>query len=139
MKVNFNNNLEELENDNWGTAPVNSTRLVTTIHELRKKPLKDFTVQDLRITIGQSFSLEFLIPLAIEELKQNILAEGDFYEGDLLKNVLSADVNFWKNNYDHWLAIKSLFESNYGLFEDKEHRQLLKSFKTFEQIHHVKD
>jgi hypothetical protein len=139
MKVNLNNTLEELENDNWGSAPENSTRLVTTIHELRKKPLKDFTVEDLRITIGQSFSLEFLIPLAIKELKQNILAEGDFYEGDLLKNVLSADVNFWKNNYDQWLTIKSQFESNYGLFEDKEHRQLLKSFKTFEQIHHVKD
>ena len=139
MKVNRNNTLEELENDNWGTAPETSTRLVTTIHELRKKPLKDFTVEDLRITIGQSFSLEFLIPLAIEELKQNILSEGHFYEGDLLQSVLSSDVNFWKNNYDQWLAIKSLFESNYGLFEDKEYRQFLKSFKTFEQIHHVKD
>jgi hypothetical protein len=139
MKFNLNNTLEELENDKWGTAPENSTRLVTAILELRKKPLKDFTVEDLRITIGQSFSLEFLIPLAITELKQNILAEGDFYEGDLLQNVLSSNVNFWKNNYDHWLTVKSLFESNRRLFEDKEHRQFLKSFKTFEQIHHVKD
>ena len=139
MKLNLNNTLEELENDYWGPASENPTRLVATVHELRKKPLKDFTVEDLRIIIGQSFSLEFLMPLAIEELKQNILAAGDYYEGDLLQNVLSADVNFWKNNYNHWLVMKTLFESNSKLFEDKEYRQFLKSFKTFEQIHHVKD
>jgi len=141
MKFNLNNTLEQLENDRWDPDPTpeTSSGLVKTVYELRKKPLKDFTVEDLRIIIGQSFSLEFLITLATGELKKNILAEGHFYEGDLLQSVLSSDVNFWKNNYDHWLAIKSLFESNYALFEDKEYRQFLKSFKIFEQIHHVKD
>lgn len=139
MNNRLNKTLEELEKDIWGPAPPDSTNLVLRIHGLRKKPLKDFTVEDLRVTIGQSFSLGFLIPLAIEELKQNILAAGNCYEGDLLKNVLSADVNFWKNNFEHWLVIKNLFESNKELFEDKEHRQILKSFKNFELIHHVKD
>jgi hypothetical protein len=33
--------------------------------------------------IGQSINLELLIPFAIIQLHGNILAEGEFYEGDL--------------------------------------------------------
>ena len=41
--------------------------------------------------------------LAVEKLQQNILAEGDFYPGGLLKNVIASPSNFWitnKNLYD---------------------------------------
>ncbi|GMU24135.1 MAG: hypothetical protein AMXMBFR13_42120 [Phycisphaerae bacterium] len=44
--------LEQLENDVWGEPDV-SSGLISRCHGLRKKP-------------GQSISLEFLIPLAIE-------------------------------------------------------------------------
>ena len=137
MTLNNNKTLEELENNYWGSPPNDSTTLVTRIHGIRKKILKDLTIEDLRITIGQSFSLEILIPLAIAELKKNILAEGNYFAGDLLKNVLDADINFWQANYDHWLSVKTLFESNKRLFDDGEHRQILKSFKKFDSIHSV--
>ena len=138
MSSSLNNTIEELENEYWGVPAKNSTTLVSRIHELRKKPLKDFTIEDLRIVIGQSFSLGLLIPLAIEELKQNILAEGDFFEGDLLINVLNADVNYWKLHHNQWLIIKALVEANKALFEEKKHRQILKGFKKFEQVYTIK-
>ena len=50
--------------------------------------------------IGQNIGLDHLIPLAIEKLKQNPLAEGNFYPGDLLVNVLRADSNFWLKHSD---------------------------------------
>ena len=64
--------LEELDGEKW-KEPEYDSHLVRTIHSLRKKPLKDFTVEDLRICIGQQFFLEFLVEIAIEELEKNPL------------------------------------------------------------------
>jgi hypothetical protein len=61
--------------------------------------------------IGQDFSLRYLIPLATEHLKENIFIEGDLYPGDLLKNVLSVDANFWRSNKHLWKEVNELIKS----------------------------
>ena len=86
--------LQELENESWG-KPTFDSHLVQECHRLSRVPLKDFTIENLRIMIGQNFNLNYLIPLAIEKLEQNPLAEGDYYAGDLLVNVLRSDSKFW--------------------------------------------
>ncbi|HVU70252.1 MAG TPA: contact-dependent growth inhibition system immunity protein, partial [Ktedonobacteraceae bacterium] len=86
--------LQELEMQDWGEAPFPSY-LVRTCHALRRKPLRDFTVEDLRIMIGQNISLDYLIPLALEHLQQDPLVAGDFFPGDLLANVLKVKADFW--------------------------------------------
>ena len=100
--------LEQLENDYWG-IPTGESYLITTCCQLRQKPLRDFTPEDLRIMIGQNISLPHLIPLALAVLKQNILAQGDFYPGDLLVNVLRSDPQFWKQHPKHWAVLRDLF------------------------------
>lgn len=137
MKFSLNKSLEEIERDNWAPPSLDSTGLVKKIHLLRKKPLKDFTIEDLRIIIGQNFSLEYVMPYAIEKLKENILAEGDLYEGDLLNNVLNANTEFWKNNQPLWSSVNNLFESQRHLFDEEKDLQLLKSFKKFQSIHNA--
>jgi hypothetical protein len=82
--------LEVLEGDVWPPADFHS-HLVAMVHQLRKKPLLEFTVEDLRIMIGQRIGLPHLMPLAIGILEQEPLAEGDFYPGDLLYSVVGAD------------------------------------------------
>lgn len=116
IKTRFEKNwtsksLESLEKDIWG-EPEYDSYLVTTCHRLRKKQLKDFGIEDLRIMIGQNLGLKFLIPLAIDRLKENILAEGDFYEGDLLKAVLTSDANYWKEDKEYWTKTIDLFNDN---------------------------
>ena len=86
--------------------------LITTLHKLRSKPVGDFTIEDLRIALGQGSGLPFLVPLAIEKLEEDIFAEGDFYKGDLLKNVLAIDVSFWKQNRALWRVLRNLFLEN---------------------------
>lgn len=109
MKVKqIDKTLEQLEGEVWEDINY-PTNLVKTIYLLRKKILKDFSVEDLRIVIGQSFSLPYLIPLAIEKLNQNILAEGDYFEGDLLKSVLDSDKSFWVANKKYWQIVKELY------------------------------
>ena len=86
--------LQELENSDWG-EPEYSSHLVTECHRLRRVPLEKFTLENLRIMIGQNISLHFLIPLAIEHLEKDPLASGDMFEGDLLLAVLRSDPKFW--------------------------------------------
>ncbi|AXP83074.1 hypothetical protein CJ739_4016 [Mariniflexile rhizosphaerae] len=116
IKTKFESNwtsksLESLEKDIWG-EPKYDSYLVTTCHRLRKKELKDFNIEDLRIMIGQNIGLKFLIPLAIDRLKENILAEGDFYEGDLLKAVLTSEAAYWREDKESWKKIIDLFNIN---------------------------
>jgi hypothetical protein len=91
--------LQELESKDWGEPNFDSHH-VQESHRLRRIPLKDFTTEDLRIMIGQNIGLGYLIHLAIEKLKQNPLAEGDFCAGDLLVNVLRSDAIFWLKHSD---------------------------------------
>src|SRR5262245_15590070 len=91
--------LQQLEGEDWG-EPTYDSHLVTECHRLHRVALCDFTVEDLRITIGQGIGLEYLVPLAIEKLRENPLVEGACYPGDLLSNVLSADAAFWRAHPD---------------------------------------
>ena len=81
--------LEVLEHDVW-PAPNHDSHLVCTCHALRKKPIGEFSVEDLRIMIGQRIGLRHLGPRALDVLEENPWAEGDFYPGDLL-NSLARD------------------------------------------------
>lgn len=89
MKKSDHMSLEQLEKDVWPEPDYNS-HLVTTCHKLRKKRLSDFSVEDLRIMIGQGIGLKFLLPKAVDILEENPFAEGDFYAGDLLLAVAKS-------------------------------------------------
>ena len=116
--------LEQLESDVW-PAPEYSSSLVRKCHQLRKKPLAEFEVEDLRIMLGQQIGEKHLVPLALERLSENILAEGDFYEGDLLNSVLRLPASFWKANFPMLLELKGLLHAN---------RDVLETFDTTESI-----
>ena len=139
MKVDLNNTLEQLDQQDWGD-PGYDSYLVKTCHQLRKKPLKEFTTEDLRIMIGQNINLEFLIPLAIEKLKEDILAEGNYYEGDLLNNILNSEKQYWLSNKTNWQTVCKLFEQNSILLKQFDTTKEIKNswfenFKIFTEIH----
>ncbi|MEM9734449.1 MAG: contact-dependent growth inhibition system immunity protein [Pseudomonadota bacterium] len=81
--------MEQLEKDVW-EEPTFDSHPVLTCHALRKEPVRDFSIENLRIMIGQNIGLKYLVPKALELLKGNPLAAGDFFEGDLLLNVLRS-------------------------------------------------
>lgn len=87
--------LENLEKDIWPASTEVDSSLIKRVNELRRTPLNEFQVEDLRIMIGQNIGLLYLIPLALEQLRKNPLAEGHFYPGDLLQSVLKVEEEFW--------------------------------------------
>lgn len=139
MKTDLDKNLEQLENSFWGDANDTASRLVKKSHELRKKKLKDFSVEDLRLLIRQNISLEYLIPLAIDILRNNPFAEGDFYEGDLLESVLRSDKNFWRQHLNLRNEVESIFLTNKYQLEhsldvtDEIKEDLIRSFAEFQK------
>ena len=111
--------LEQLENEYWGEPEFDSF-IVTRCHELRKIPLNNFQVEDLRLVVNQGFSLDYLMPITIKELEKNILVEAEFYEGDLLLASIGEQTKkYWNKNNKDWGKFKNLIIENNRLFSDK--------------------
>lgn len=87
--------LTSLEKQKWAT-PTYRSHLVVTCHRLRDVPVENLTIEELRMLIGQNIGLTWLAPLAMAKLEENPFLCGDFYPGDLLKSVLSADLEFYQ-------------------------------------------
>jgi hypothetical protein len=79
--------------------------------------------------IGQKIGLPYLVPLAINALEQDPLAQGDYYPGDLLANVIDACE--WLQANQVWLP-RVIRVTERGLAEleedDTELQQRLGSF-----------
>lgn len=98
-KANLNSTIEELEGDRWG-EPTYPSHLVSECHRLRTIQLRLFTIENLRIMLGQNIGSRYLVPIALDHLEAEPFAEGDFYPGDLLCNVLSLPRSFWLDHPD---------------------------------------
>jgi len=114
-----NKTLELLEKDVWPATAYESS-LIERCYELRKKTLNDFTIDDLRVMIGQQIGLFYLLPLVIEKLNENLFAEGNFYEGDLLQSVGRIDSAFWAANKQYWQSINALIENKKAELEERK-------------------
>jgi CDI immunity proteins len=99
--------LEQLENEVWG-EPEYHSHLVLTCHSLRKKPIDQFTVEDLRIMIGQDIGTEYLMPKALKILEFNSFAEGNYYPGDLLHSIMKLSKEYWEEHPEQLRQAKLL-------------------------------
>jgi hypothetical protein len=95
-----------------------SSALAKTCIALYEKPLKDFTVENLRVMIGQNIGLEYLIPLAVELLEKNPFVEGDFYPGDLLSAVMQVEPGFWRTHQDLYWSVSQTIDGLPSLLND---------------------
>lgn len=85
-----------------GVAPGFDSRLVQRCEALYGKPLGELSVEDLRLLIGQNIGLEFLVPLAVERLRENPFVGGDYYPGDLLHSVLNIHPTYWDQHPEQY-------------------------------------
>lgn len=122
MKTLENNwrqkSIENLEKDFWGQSPEDSAPLVDKVHRLRTIQIEKLEPKDLRLLIGQNVGLEFLIPVALDILRDNIFADTELYKGDLLKMVITVDNKFWNDNKELKDQLDGLLNSYSD--EDKE-------------------
>lgn len=120
-KFDLNKSLQELENCDWGEPTYNS-HLVATCHKLRRIPLKQFNIENLRIMIGQNIGLKFLVPLALKQLHAQPLAQGDFYPGDLLVSLLRIEKKFLRQYPDYCKDIHQIVQTVLLMGQKKKKR-----------------
>ena len=122
MKNDYmNSSLEELENCVWKKPEYNSA-LITNCHRLRKIPLKDLSIENIRMLVGQKIGLKYLVPLALESLENNYFCSGDFYNGDLLYAVLGIESDYWDKNYALFQRLSAIMfniEEDYKTYSEK--------------------
>jgi hypothetical protein len=102
--------LDTVDPPAWGPAPPETTPLITRCHELRTKPLRDFTAEDLSIMIGQQVALNHLVWRALDRLRPDSLIGDHDYPTDLLASVLRANPAYLERSPDsdteiHRLAV----------------------------------
>jgi hypothetical protein len=122
MKTLENNwrqkSIETLEKDFWGQPPKYSTPLVEKVHRLRTIQIEKLEPKDLRLLISQNVGLKYLIPVAFDILHDNIFIDTEFFEGDLLKSVITVENSFWNGNKELTAQLDALLRPYSD--EDKE-------------------
>ncbi|AGS68044.1 hypothetical protein B446_06100 [Streptomyces collinus Tu 365] len=93
--LHLDRTLDELDPPRWPPPPADATRLVRTVHELRRVPLGALGAADLRMLVAQRVALPFVLPLAVRLLLEEPLLDAYFYEGDLLLAAVSAPPAAW--------------------------------------------
>ncbi|MGW0337982.1 contact-dependent growth inhibition system immunity protein [Streptomyces sp. NPDC003011] len=91
--------IEDLEGDRWPDPPTHTTNLVRSVHELRRRPVKDLSVEDMRRLIGQDVGLRWLLPVALDFLRDTAPDESvtGWYDDDLLSAVLTRKESLWRS------------------------------------------
>lgn len=62
----------------------------------------------MRVLIGQQRFLEYLVPMALNILAQNPLAEGNYHAGDLLIAVIKAKKEYWEAHEEYQKILKKI-------------------------------
>ncbi|MFF7096830.1 contact-dependent growth inhibition system immunity protein [Streptomyces rubradiris] len=97
--VDRRRSIEELEGDRWPAPLGYSTNLVHSVYELRRQAIKDLAVEDLRRLIAQDIGLHWLLPVALDFLRETAPQEAaaGWYDDDLLSAVLTRRESVWRN------------------------------------------
>lgn len=134
MQKNLNKTISQLLHHEWvGPTPTHDDSFIQqNLYRLYHTIVADLDIEDVRFLINQEILLDDMMPIALGYLRMNILAEGDFYEGDLLNAVLSVSNIFWENHLELKMSLKTLLTRisallNHLTFQEK----LLEIPKTF--------
>lgn len=119
-KNNINKSINQISGILSEDKSTNGSYLVRRCTQLCNIPISQFEYEDYRILISQEIALEYIIPPAIDILCQNLFAEGDYYQGDLLKSVLTIDKSFWINHPKHAKLLKEACLANFGKIDTIE-------------------
>jgi len=125
-----NKNIEQLENIFWKDELEFPSALVAKCHLFRKKPVGKLSIEELRLLISQNIGLPYLVPVALNILSENPFAEGDLYPGDLLFNVLTCEIDYWKMNTIPKDVLLEIIQNFKEVIKSKNDRRINRAIET---------
>lgn len=87
-------------------------------------PLEEFTIEQLCFMILHGFGWALLVPMAIEILTENPLAEGENIGYSLLGSILSIKASFWQKNLDLYRKVEEILQKAENLKTDEAEKIL---------------
>jgi hypothetical protein len=84
--------------------------VIIDAHRLRQLPIRDLTIGDIRFLLTQRIGVEWLIPVALDRLRDDPLA-GDYYPGSLLNAVLESGSGHWDAHPADFTALWAVREA----------------------------
>ena len=121
--------LDELEGVSWDEP---DHPWLVAVEEARGKPLREFTVEDLRFMLGQQISLPVLMPMALDVLELvDPFAGGNMNHGTLLYNALTVNKRFWQEHPQLWYRMGVVLVDLHWFHEYME-QELLPAAREFE-------
>jgi hypothetical protein len=122
----------------WGPAPADAPRHILRCHELRTKPLIDFTDDDLGFMIGQQVALNHLAGSALGRLRSGSVIDENDYPASLLASLLCVTTAYWERSPDNDQALRNLAEGARERFKlDSELRELIDIFNRDHSVRRV--
>lgn len=126
--------ISELENWKWeDEIPTRETHSGTEcrFYELHNVSLLKLDLLDIRFLIGQNAGLKYLVPDTIDELRDDIFKEAEYYQGDLLCALflINDEPNYWKTHTKEKQQLIDIYQDqkrNLGTIEDEEIIQKIK-------------
>jgi len=95
LLLHLDRTLDELDPPRWPEPAADATRLVRTVHALRRVPLRELGAADLRTLVSQQVALPYVVPLAVRLLVDDPLLDAYFYPGDLLLTTVNVPATVW--------------------------------------------
>lgn len=114
------------------SLPPYVTPMIERIEAACATPVRDLSVDQIRLLVGQQTGLEFIMPRALYELSKNPLVDASYYQGDLLNACLGVDSEFWMKHEGLWYDLNTIFEALRETMKDIEKQS--ESFYSFPEI-----
>ncbi|TGE25571.1 hypothetical protein E5K00_10395 [Hymenobacter aquaticus] len=132
-----NKSISQLEGWSWN-QPIpdedNSSYEEYNFYVLHKKPVNEYTPEDLGFMITQESGLKYVLPLAIGILKSNPFVSAN-YPGGLLTSVLGLPKTIWEQSPHLYNEVKIIFDNAKNNLENVE--ELKGSYRTIKYIRSV--
>ncbi|MFJ3665757.1 contact-dependent growth inhibition system immunity protein [Streptomyces sp. NPDC090106] len=95
--IDRSRSLTQLDGQRWADPPPDTTAMVRNVHELRHRPIGLLAPHELARLIGQDVGLPWLLPRAVEILRDTApgQAAGGWYDEDLLYAVVTRNRHAW--------------------------------------------
>jgi hypothetical protein len=118
----LNKTIEELEKDFWETPNTFPTRLVERVYSLRKKKIKDLSLEEIQVLITQNVGLDYLLPDVLNKIEKDPLLEAFSYPGDLLSATIDVQQEFWDKNPKELKIFKKILAHSKEMLENNDDR-----------------
>lgn len=117
----FNKSISQIQGWEWN-QPIPTTEDFSyeecNFYRLHKIPINKYQIEDIYFMIEQESCLDFLVPMALNNLKDDILIKAEDYSGDLLIRILRLSPEFWKENNKYYFDFIDILSKNLESIEN---------------------